>query len=169
MTKLSSFLLSSIFLISFACSENKSSDENTNELQSQEIVSTIDTPATESSNEIASEETSQPVNEIIQQAAPNKPIQINTGEALNPAHGEPGHDCAIAVGAPLNSAKPAATSAPAQTSPVINPNPAPVPAPTSSPIMAVPSNTNPAGTSGKLNPAHGEPGHDCAKPVGSPL
>ncbi|MCB0772898.1 MAG: hypothetical protein KDB93_05950 [Flavobacteriales bacterium] len=26
-----------------------------------------------------------------------------------------------------------------------------------------------SGNSGKINPPHGEPGHDCAVPVGSPL
>jgi hypothetical protein len=35
----------------------------------------------------------------------NTPIKINSegGVNLNPPHGEPGHDCAIAVGQPLSS------------------------------------------------------------------
>lgn len=78
---------------------------------------------------------------------------------LNPPHGQPGHDCAVAVGAPLPSSSAAAsTSAPVRTpvaAPVVNtPQVAPV--------------VNPSGGV-KLNPPHGQPGHDCAVPVGQPL
>lgn len=83
--------------------------------------------------------------------------------ALNPEHGQPGHRCEIPVGAPLNS-KPedfqnngATQSQPAATLPAGSPR-----------IEA----TIPAGggsSTVKLNPAHGQPGHDCAVPVGQPL
>ena len=75
---------------------------------------------------------------------------------LNPAHGEPGHDCAIPVGAPLDGSGNAGTS---DMVPLTTPSAAPMPS-----AMPVPS-----GNTGNLNPAHGEPGHDCAVPVGSPL
>jgi len=65
--------------------------------------------------------------------------QNNT--ALNPPHGEPGHDCNIAVGAPLNSGSNISTSTPAGNLP----------------------------QTAKLNPPHGEPGHVCEIPVGQPL
>jgi hypothetical protein len=83
------------------------------------------------------------------------PVQQKSSKStakLNPAHGQPGHRCDIEVGAPLSSA-PAQTTQIQQTAP-------PVTAP-----------TTPAPTSGtvKLNPAHGQPGHDCAIPVGQPL
>ncbi len=73
----------------------------------------------------------------------------NGSGAINPAHGQSGHDCAIPVGAPLNGS--AAT--PAQTINLNNNN--------SSPVKT-------SGT-GAVNPAHGQPGHDCAVPVGAPL
>jgi hypothetical protein len=87
---------------------------------------------------------------------------------LNPAHGQPGHDCAIAVGAPLKGsvasvpapapAKVIAKSIPLQTKAVVATAAAPA---------AVPSFfTDPTA---KLNPAHGQPGHDCAVAVGAPL
>lgn len=78
-----------------------------------------------------------------------KLIKDNSSEtkgdvALNPAHGQPGHRCDIAVGAPLNSdptpAKPAN-----QGSPLIN------------------------SSSNNLNPPHGQPGHQCGIAVGAPL
>jgi hypothetical protein len=71
---------------------------------------------------------------------------------VNPAHGAPGHDCALPVGAPLNAAQTTAPSAAENTVPTTT-NP-------------TPTNTD---TKAKLNPAHGMPGHDCAKPVGAPL
>ena len=83
--------------------------------------------------------------------------QMPTG--LNPEHGLPGHRCDISVGSPLNS--PAGnTAAPAvQTT-------APAPAPVMTPA---PTNTPTSGSSAKLNPPHGQPGHDCAIAVGAPL
>lgn len=88
-------------------------------------------------------------------ATQTAPAANTTSMALNPAHGQPGHRCDIAVGAPLNSA-PAATTpaAPTQTAPVVMPT-QPAPA---------------TGTAtGPLNPAHGQPGHRCDIAVGAPL
>jgi hypothetical protein len=72
----------------------------------------------------------------------------------NPEHGQPFHDCALPVGAPLNSAIP--NRQPAET-------PVP-PAPFEAPAQAAPASENV-----KLNPPHGEPGHDCKIAVGAPL
>lgn len=81
---------------------------------------------------------------------PAIPAQPAATAALNPEHGQPGHRCDIAVGAPLNS--PAA-------------NQATIPA-SSAPTLSAPAN---ASGSVSLNPPHGQPGHDCAIPVGQPL
>ncbi len=75
---------------------------------------------------------------------------------LNPKHGQPGHRCDIAEGAPLNSAP-----APVIQSQV-NPG---VPIQQASPQPAA---ATPTGTV-RLNPPHGQPGHDCAVEVGKPL
>jgi hypothetical protein len=71
---------------------------------------------------------------------------------LNPAHGQPGHRCDIAVGDPLPES-PIHTSA-LQSS--ISPN---------IPVQASPDTTN----SGRFNPQHGMPGHRCDIAVGAPL
>lgn len=159
-------LLTSFLLIFVACSENKSATQNSENVQSEEIQATLDTPSTE--NISIEQVVAEPG--VIQPSAPAAVQSTSTSGALNPAHGEPGHDCSIAVGAPLSSAKSngsqsiqMANPSPGQGTQTINP------ASAVEPVMAVPSNQNPAGTSGKLNPAHGEPGHDCAKPVGAPL
>lgn len=87
------------------------------------------------------------------------PVAVTNAARLNPPHGQPGHDCAIAVGAPLNGkptngGNPGITTTPPASSVI------------SSPInAAIPGNA----FSGRLNPPHGQPGHDCAIAVGQPL
>lgn len=76
---------------------------------------------------------------------------------MNPEHGQPGHRCDIAVGAPLNSppaAQPAVT-----TTPTFN----------TQPVQQAPVAAPPAATAPGMNPPHGQPGHDCAVAVGAPL
>ncbi len=87
--------------------------------------------------------------------------QAPLGAQLNPAHGEPGHRCEIPVGAPLDGsgAAPTTVTMPPASAVTMPPGASPVASPVTTPVSG----------SGKLNPAHGEPGHDCAVPVGSPL
>jgi hypothetical protein len=82
--------------------------------------------------------------------------------ALNPAHGQPGHRCEIAVGAPLPSAAINSTTPQTNTSPIIQPQ---------NPIInnTPPQLTVPAKATARLNPAHGQPGHRCDIAVGEPL
>ncbi|WP_156180640.1 hypothetical protein [Rufibacter radiotolerans] len=87
---------------------------------------------------------------------PAQPAASGATAGLNPPHGQPGHRCDIQVGAPLNSA------------------PATVPVITSGTPSAVPQapvlpSAPPISTAKGLNPPHGQPGHDCAVPVGAPL
>lgn len=88
---------------------------------------------------------------------------------VNPAHGQPGHRCDIAVGAPLNSPKPgsatgSATGTTVPLPPVIT-NSAVKTDTSRGPIVT----TDSSGKSVRLNPAHGQPGHDCSIAVGKPL
>lgn len=89
----------------------------------------------------------QPVQTVNTQAA-TTPQTVAAG--MNPAHGQPGHRCDIAVGAPLNSApaKPATTT----TTQTVTPAP------------ATATKTAPG-----MNPPHGQPGHRCDIAVGAPL
>lgn len=91
----------------------------------------------------------------LQQEVQQAPAEVYQAAGLNPPHGQPGHDCAIAVGAPLNGS-PAASSVP--SAPVMN---FPTATPSPSPI--------PVSGGQRLNPPHGQPGHDCAVQVGAPL
>jgi len=86
-----------------------------------------------------------------------------TTAGLNPAHGQPGHRCEIAVGAPLNSAP----TTPQQ--PVITTTAKPTTVAT--PVVSQINPVQPAVTSTAtgLNPEHGKPGHRCDISVGAPL
>lgn len=83
---------------------------------------------------------------ISTQGVPAIPSQ-GAGEnpMINPAHGQPGHRCDLAVGAPLTNAN--GTQAPA----------------------AIPQNIQGAPASLKINPPHGQLGHRCDLQVGAPL
>jgi ABC-type Fe3+-hydroxamate transport system substrate-binding protein len=131
MFKFWSILAVASFLFT-GCGET-SSETETNETEAAQEVLTITTDGEKTA------ETS---------AAPAQPVR------LNPAHGEPGHDCAIAVGAPLDGSG-------GKAQPTFN-------APTITQPVAQPAVQGQAPANG-LNPAHGEPGHDCAIAVGAPL
>ncbi|HUR65294.1 MAG TPA: hypothetical protein VMZ03_03005 [Chitinophagaceae bacterium] len=95
---------------------------------------------------------------------------ITKGAQLNPAHGQPGHRCDIAVGAPLDSKPAATTSAPNVTIDPFSttqPKNAPGVTVTSTP-QTTPVTTTKTSTAG-LNPAHGQPGHRCDLAVGAAL
>lgn len=93
-----------------------------------------------------------------------QPVSINTQPAaqqptaagMNPPHGQPGHRCDIPVGSPLNS-KPAAQ--PTNPTGTISTITTPAPAPANAQAATAPG----------MNPPHGQPGHRCDIPVGSPL
>jgi hypothetical protein len=96
-------------------------------------------------------------------AQPTMPLNLNglrsvgTGNAsgMNPEHGNPGHRCDIAVGAPLNT--PISTNTNANTTQMM-PQAVSLPGPSN-------ANTPAPGT----NPEHGKPGHRCDIAVGAPL
>lgn len=107
------------------------------------------------------------------------PAPAPVAKGMNPAHGQPGHRCDIAVGAPLNSApgkasvqpvkststtisssdlKPGTVTTNGATITTVNNNPTPNAAP-----------VTPTVTAPGMNPPHGQEGHDCAVAVGAPL
>ncbi len=95
------------------------------------------------------------------------PPPAKTAPGMNPPHGQPGHRCDIAVGAPLSSAP----AKPASNTPQII-----KPAPTTTTTQPTPTNQAPAilnaptqATAPGMNPPHGQPGHRCDIAVGQPL
>ena len=105
-------------------------------------------------------------NEEKNEAVPSTQTEVpasntsNTTAALNPAHGQPGHRCEIPVGAPLDGS--ATTNTQMQAQPQMTSGTSPV---------RVNNNSGTSTSTGTAmkNPPHGQPGHDCAVPVGAEL
>ena len=139
MKNTSSCLLAVALMAFTACGPNKKSDLTTTPAGTLNNQAPVTTPTTTGSS----------VQLANPQSQSGTPI---TAVALNPAHGMPRHRCDIPVGAPLNS--------PAQTNVSTAPR---LPAPT------LPLPSAPGLVAAGTNPPHGQPGHDCSIPVGSPL
>lgn len=106
----------------------------------------------ENEAETVQEATLEQKKQALENVAPTQSSTNTSGNvAINPAHGQPGHDCAVPVGAPLTGSGSSTIT------------------PKASPIQT--NNAVPAQTSGggNLNPAHGQPGHRCDIKVGDPL
>lgn len=85
------------------------------------------------------------------------PATTTVAKGTNPPHGQPGHRCDIAVGAPLDSKPGTGMPTPTQATPTAMATPAPAATPA-------------ADANGvRINPPHGQPGHDCSVQVGQPL
>ena len=85
---------------------------------------------------------------------------VNPAIAVNPPHGQPGHKCDVGANSNLSTGSSVTMSKTApslQGLPIMQQNNSPAPSVISS------------GGTGKLNPAHGQPGHDCKVSVGQPL
>jgi hypothetical protein len=107
------------------------------------------------------------VNSVAQAPASNSNTVMSTAGGINPAHGQPGHRCDIAVGAPLNSAPtqtPQTTTAQAQPGQTVQVNPNQQKKMVTTTTVAAPVKVGKG-----MNPSHGQPGHRCDIPVGSPL
>ncbi|MCD0468138.1 hypothetical protein [Flavobacterium sp. JAS] len=94
--------------------------------------------------------------------ATNPNTVLGETKGLNPAHGQPGHRCDIAVGAPLNSAPAQQGQATAQPTQTVQVKP-------SQQNVVTTTTAAPVKVAKGMNPAHGQPGHRCDIPVGAPL
>ncbi|UQD55966.1 hypothetical protein [Flavobacterium sp. K5-23] len=104
-------------------------------------------------------------------SATAQPLQIGTStqtataktvtpKGVNPPHGESGHRCDIAVGAPLNSKPLTTTSENSDEASQKYTLQQPVPA-----LLSTTATETPSG----MNPEHGKDGHRCDIAVGAPL
>lgn len=121
----------SLFVIS--CQDSKES--------TKEVIETVP--------EVSLEQKRQQLQNVVPSNANSNSATGMTG--ANPPHGQPGHRCDIAVGAPLDGSS-AVKAAPTQSSPV-----------------QIQSNSVMGKTGEGLNPPHGQPGHRCDIKVGDPL
>lgn len=106
----------------------------------------------------------QPVQQQVQQTTQT---QTQTAPGMNPPHGQPGHRCDIAVGAPLSS-KPTQNIQKQSETPKVNPKPVEQPVTnvnTKNGAATIVGTSTPPG----INPPHGQEGHRCDIAVGAPL
>ncbi|NNT72730.1 hypothetical protein HKT18_10935 [Flavobacterium sp. IMCC34852] len=108
-----------------------------------------------------------------QTLTPN-PQQVVTKKGMNPPHGQPGHRCDIAVGAPLNSPagnnnQPKIGSATTQQIDPSKFTTQTATQPTGAPAILNPDGAQTTTTVPGMNPPHGQPGHQCGIAVGAPL
>jgi len=132
----------SLLLLGFVITScSKKQENNNNSEQSATTTSSQDHTVTD-----ATTENSTPTNAV----------------ALNPEHGQPGHNCDIPVGQPLNSVPQQAPAPVTSQSLGFNTNP-------NAQSFSAPSNSGQIGSKPALNPPHGEPYHNCDIQVGQPL
>ncbi|MCM0665129.1 hypothetical protein [Flavobacterium tyrosinilyticum] len=97
---------------------------------------------------------------VVQAPATNPNTVLSDTKGINPAHGQPGHRCDIAVGAPLNSAPTQQAQATQAQTVQVNPT---------QQKMVTTTTAAPVKVAKGMNPPHGQPGHRCDIPVGAPL
>ena len=144
----------------FSCNSSDTNDTNPSfdsSLSKSAVTTPVPNPVTDSSVQVQNVTPVVPTATTVTSPATTAQANAanpNTG-GLNPAHGQPGHRCDIAVGAPLNSPP----SKPATISTTANKNQPVVTATTPTPVKTAPG----------MNPPHGQPNHRCDIAVGAPL
>lgn len=99
------------------------------------------------------------------------PPPAPTKAGMNPAHGQPGHRCDIAVGAPLNSPPANQAKAGSAVTQKMAPFTTTTTTQTSQPSTtpAILNSDASVATAPGMNPPHGQAGHVCSVAVGAPL
>lgn len=150
------------FIFLFSCKKENVQATYLNEDSANSIANVPETNQTELAKARASQmllpNTAAPSNRNVQQVSPEMAAAAS-GVTVNPPHGQPGHRCDIAVGAPLNMGTNQPKTMKIQTTPV---QPKVVTA-------AQTSTSQKTVTPPGMNPPHGEPGHRCDIAVGAPL
>lgn len=150
---LKKYLAFAILITGIAACTNNSADPEFNAQSSTSRTDTIKDPSQNVPLINPQEKNQGPV------TTPTAATSTTSSGNLNPEHGQPGHRCELAVGAPLNS-KPVAITQQIQ------------PVPTNKPqtVTNIPQPvTTKTTTAQGMNPPHGEPGHRCDISVGTPL
>ncbi len=149
-TKYISSLLLLFLLFAFSCKK---------ELVPQES-SGISVPATTKNDTVSTVMSSVAnVNQTQNVSTPEQGSNVNAS-GLNPPHGQTGHRCDIAVGAPLNSPPNKTISKSTVTNSAQN---------SQVPTILKPNATTTVVTKPGMNPPHGQTGHRCDIAVGAPL
>ncbi len=115
-----------------------------------------------------------PTQTIQNTTPPVMPQLVKVAKGMNPSHGQPGHRCDIAVGAPLNSPVKSNLATNTTKSAPYTITQTPTPPATITPAAAASTtpallNPNASITPPGMNPPHGQAGHRCDVKVGEAL
>jgi hypothetical protein len=165
-------VLASLFLVS--CKNTETTDDVVVDAEPETTNDSVVTPpqtapAATTPNSIMYNTT----NASTATTTPAAPAATTTTPGMNPPHGQPGHICGIAVGAPLNSAsKPAAAPQQSKPATITSANTTPGTVTNNGTTITTVNNnaaTTPTVTAPGMNPPHGADGHVCSVAVGAPL
>ncbi len=156
------------FFTIMACSPAKKDSQQTPAVPGQQQSQENNTENTESATVVTEEaevtDTTDGATETTEEQQATE--ENNSQVTINPPHGEPGHRCDIPVGQPLNAAPAQNTESTSTNNPT---------APTLENARRLngsqPNQTTSTSSANgeRINPPHGQPGHRCDVPVGSPL
>jgi hypothetical protein len=176
-TIFSLFVLASLCMVS--CKKTELSDDPVTTAEPEKTIESVMPPQTAPAGTTSNSVMNGTANYSTTTTTPAAATPVAAAPGMNPPHGQPGHRCEIAVGAPLNSAPknaPAATTAPVgkMTQPVTISSATTTPGTVTSngaTITTVNNNApaTPVVTAPGMNPPHGEAGHVCSVAVGAPL
>ena len=160
-------LLLSAFFVFASCKKEEEAEVTSNETPKEIIAPNVDAMTNQNFGQQPVPQNTVPPNQMgtVQTVTPAQAPAV-TRAGMNPAHGQPGHRCDIAVGAPLNS--PPGNSAKAGNA-IVQQN-TPVASTTQNQAApAILTSNAPAATAPGMNPPHGQEGHVCSVAVGAPL
>lgn len=175
-TIFSLLVLASLCMVS--CKKTELSDDPVTTAEPERTIESVMPPGATATGTTSNSVMNGTANYSTTTTTPAAATPVATAPGMNPPHGQPGHRCEIAVGAPLNSAPkaaPAVTTAPGKmTQPVTISSATTTPGTVTSngaTITTVNNNApaTPVVTAPGMNPPHGEAGHVCSVAVGAPL
>jgi hypothetical protein len=165
-----STLLSFSFLF-ISCKKEQEAEATTSSETPKQIIippRTSAIPTDNYSQQQMAQNVAVPQNQAVATTVNPAQTQVVTKAGMNPPHGQPGHRCDIAVGAPLNSpvkAQPKPGAGATITQQTIPTQTITTPAASSTPALLKADTPTAPG----MNPPHGQAGHQCGIAVGAPL
>ena len=178
----SNLVFSSLLSVSFllvSCKKEEETSETSSDAPKEIIMPRVQSiPAQTTAQQPAQQNVTQVQNMPVATGQAIAPTQtpVVTKKGMNPPHGQPGHRCDIAVGAPLNSppgnaAQPKQGTANIQQFTPGTPSTTTTTTTTAAQPSGAPALLDPNApvTAPGMNPPHGQPGHQCGIAVGAPL
>jgi hypothetical protein len=163
----STITLATFALILGSCGEKETRRSETNQTEK----SKTEIQEQNAQDNRGDEQTSQPIQLRTnpQTSTGNNTATQVTPPGINPPHGQPGHDCSIPVGQPLDGSKLNMTNSSTPQTPTFKGGPRVENLPQAGTRSTTTTTTTTSQTAPGMNPPHGQPGHVCGIPVGSPL